>query len=177
MALDATKRLRKEDLGDFFDEYYQRLYNYIYYKTLNFAVAEDLVGDIMVRIAKSYATFDPEKGNLDAWAFRIARNILFSYFRRSKETVSIDAVGESAAAITIEDEVSDPLDERGAVVREALAMLSDEEREIVYLRFWEDLSNREVGERMGLNASTVSTKLSRALAKIRKAFPNFSLVE
>ncbi|MDO4798232.1 MAG: sigma-70 family RNA polymerase sigma factor [Coriobacteriales bacterium] len=168
----GSHALRKEDLGSFFDEYYPRLYNYIYYKTLDHAVAEDIVGDVMVRVAKSYASFDPRKGSLDDWAFRIARNLLFSYFRRRRDTVSIDAVGDAAGAVTIEDEVSDPLDERGTLVREALALLTEEEREIVFLRFWGELSNKDVAKRLGMNASTVSTKLSRAIAKIRKAFPN-----
>ena len=172
MARDANKGLRKEDLGWFFDEYYARLYNYVYYKTLNFSVAEDIVSEVMVRVANSYASFDPTKGSLDNWAFRIARNTLFSYFRARKEIVSIDAVAESSASITIEDEVADPLDDRGKMVRDALALLTEEEREIVYLRFWEELSNKEIGERLSMNPSTISTKLSRAIAKIRKAYPS-----
>lgn len=174
MTLEAHKRLRKEDLGCFFDEYYPRLYNYVYYKTLDHALAEDIVSDVMVRVAKAYATFDPKRGSLDDWVFRIARNTLYSHFRRRREIVSIDAVSEAASAVTIEEDVSDPLNERGALVRKALGMLTDEEREIVYLRFWEELSSKQVGERMGMNPSTVSTKLSRAIGKIRKAFPDIT---
>ncbi len=172
----GSHALRKEDLGSFFNEYYSRLYNYIYYKTLDHAMAEDIVSDVMVRVAKSYATFDPRKGSLDDWVFRIARNLLYSAFRRRRDTVSIDAIGDAAGSTTIEDEVKDPLDERGTFVRDALALLNEEEREIVYLRFWNECSNKDIAQQLGMNASTVSTKLSRAIAKIRKAYPNLDLI-
>lgn len=158
--------LAREDLDALFQEYYPRIFNYLYYRTLNRAVADDLVGTVMLNIVRGYTSFDPQRGSLDAWVFRIARNALFTHFRRQRDSVDLDAVPQSVLAS--EDEDTD-LDERDAAVRAALLVLNDEERELVYLKFWEDLSNKEIGKRLNMNASTVSTKLWRANQKMRKA--------
>ncbi|MEE0026482.1 MAG: sigma-70 family RNA polymerase sigma factor [Atopobiaceae bacterium] len=161
----AGNKLAREDLDGLFTEYYPRIFNYIYYRTLNAALADDLVGTVMLNIVRGYATFDARKGNLDAWVFRVARNALFSHFRKARDVMDVDSVSEKV--FSYEDE--DALDERGTMVRKLLEVLSDDERELVYLKYWEELSNKEVSERLGINASTVSTKLWRANEKMRKA--------
>lgn len=161
-----TKRqdkLTREGLDALFEEFYPRLFNYMYYRTLNRAISDDLVGDTMVNIVRAYETFDASKGNLEAWVFRIARNTLFSFFRKNKETTDIDSIPESFVAYEEEPELEDSGDQ----VRKMLALLNDEERELVFLKYWEELSNKEIGERLGMNASTVSTKLWRATSKMR----------
>lgn len=169
----GKQRLSRDDLGDFFDEYYQRVFNYAYYKTLNYDTADEVTSDVFFHIARSYASFDPSRGSLDDWVFRIARNSLYSYFRRQRETVDLDAVSEGVMAV--DQDFGDPLDDQGSAVRDMLAMLDEDERELVYLKFWEELPNKEIAARLDMNASTVSTRLSRALAKIRRAYPDFML--
>ena len=160
-------RLTRDDLDGLFNEYYQRIFNYLYYRTLDAALADDLVGTVMLNVVRKYSTFDPQRGNLDAWIFRIARNTLFSHYRKSKTEVDIDAVPQSVLAY--EDE--DALDDKGAMVRDLLKVLTDEERELVYLKYWEELSNKEIAQRLDLNASTVSTQLWRANQKMKNAMP------
>ncbi len=169
----GKRPLRRSDLGDFFDEYYSRIFNYAYYKTLDYATADEVTSDVFYHVARSYATFDPQRGTLDNWVFRIARNSLYSFFRKQRDTVSIDAVAE--AAVSYEQTFDDPLEDQGKMVREMLAMLDDNDREIIYLKFWEELSNKEIAQRLGMNASTVSTRVNRATTRIRKSYPDFVL--
>lgn len=163
-AVRGGKKLAREDLDRLFEEFYPRLFNYMYYRTLNRTVSDDLTSDTMVNVVRAYDTFDPAKGNVEAWIFRIARNTLFSYYRRQKETVDIDGVPQQYVAE--EDDYGD-LDDEGARVRALLAQLDEQDRELVYLKYWEELSNKEIGERLAMNASTVSTKLWRAMKKLR----------
>lgn len=175
MALRLVKdqKLTKRDLDGFFNEYYPRVYNYVYYRTMMRDVAEDVTSDVMYRVARSYATFDPNKGTLDSWTFRIARNLLFSYFRSMKDNVPLESVAEGAFAE--ESNQEDLFNETEALANQVLSMLTEEEREMVFMKYWQQLSNKAIAERLDMNASTVSTKLSRALAKVRKAFPNIEL--
>ncbi|MDO4537321.1 MAG: RNA polymerase sigma factor [Coriobacteriales bacterium] len=167
MALRLVKgRLTRRELDAFFNEYYPRIYNYLYYRLLNSAVADDLTSEVMVRVVRNYDQFDASKGPLDAWVFRIARNVLFSYFRSNKETSDIENVPQNLVAYTDDDPL---LEDDGVLVRKALESLTDEERELVYLKYWEELSNNEIGERLGLNPSTISTKIWRANNKMREA--------
>ena len=158
-------RIRRRDLDGLFNEYYPRIFNYVYYRTLNSSLADELTSDVMVKVVQSYRTFDASRGNLDAWMFRIARNTLFSHYRSSRTTVDLDAVNPSVFSYTEDDQ----LDERGETVRELLEVLTDEERELIYLKYWEELSNKEIAERLDLNPSTVSTHLWRANNKMRDA--------
>lgn len=161
--------LERSDLDGLFQEYYPRIFNYLYYRTLDRATADDLASNVMVSIVRNFASYDAQKGTLDAWVFRIARNELYSYYRSRRPTVDIDAVGEGAFATTDDEDV---LDERGQMVRELLTHLTEDERELIYMKYWEELSNKEIAERLGLNPSTVSTQLWRANNKMRSALPD-----
>lgn len=161
-------RLTRDDLDGLFNEYYPRIFNYLYYRTLDRALSDDLVGTVMLNVVRKYSTFDPKRGNLDAWIFRIARNTLFSHYRKSKVEVDIDAVPQQV--LSYEDE--DALDDKGALVRDLLKVLTDDERELIYLKYWEELSNKEIAQRLDLNPSTVSTHLWRANQKMKKAMPS-----
>ena len=161
-------KLTRDDLSNIFEEYYPRVFNYLYYRTLNRAVSDDLVSTVMLNVVRSYESFDPAKGKLEAWIFRIARNALFSYYRQGKDDVDIDAVSPEVVSYTDDEDV---LDEQGAMVRKALETLSEEERELVYLKYWEELSNKEIAERLDLNPSTVSTQIWRANQKMRQSMP------
>ncbi|MEE1158481.1 MAG: sigma-70 family RNA polymerase sigma factor [Atopobiaceae bacterium] len=158
-------KLTRDDLTGLFEEYYPRVFNYLYYRTLNRAVSDDLVSTVMLNVVRSYESFDPTKGNLESWIFRIARNALFSYYRQRKESVDVDAVSPEVLSYTDDEDV---LDEQGAMVRKALETLTEEERELVYLKYWEELSNKEIAARLDLNPSTVSTQLWRANQKMKK---------
>ena len=166
--LIEDQRLTRQSLDALFEEYYPKLFNYVYYRTLNRVVADDVTATCMLSIVKNYATFDPARGNLSAWVYRIARNELYTYFRKDRGEADIETVPESLVSYT--DDYDD-LDDRGALVRKALEELSDEERELVYLKYWEELSNKEIAKRLGINASTVSTKLWRAVNRMRKVMP------
>lgn len=161
--------LTRDDLDGLFNEFYPRLFNYMYYRTLNRALSEDLVSTAMVNIVRHYDTYDPKRGNLEQWVFRIGRNVLFSYFRQRREDTGLDSVPESLISYT--DDYA-ALDDQGALVRSLLETLSEDERELVYLKYWEELSNKEIAKRLGLNPSTVSTRLWRATDKMRRAMPH-----
>lgn len=160
-------RLSRKDLDGIFNEYHPRVFNYLYYRTLDRALADDLTSDVMVSIVRKFDTFDRKRGNLDAWVFRIARNVLFSHFRKQRTVVDIDNIAEG----TFATEDDDAFDDKGAMVHGLLEVLTPEERELVFLKFWEELSNKEIAERLDMNPSTVSTQLWRANEKMRKAMP------
>ena len=162
-------RLTRDDLSGLFNEYYSRLFNYLYYRTLNRAVSEDLVSQVMLNIVRHYESYDGSKGNLDQWVFRIARNTFFSYLRQHKEETDIETVPQNFVAY--DDEGLDTIGDEGIQIREYLKVLDDDERELVYLKYWEELSNKEIGARLNMNPSTVSTKLWRATEKMRKLKP------
>jgi RNA polymerase sigma-70 factor (ECF subfamily) len=161
-----TQGLSIEDVERLYRDQFRPVYNYLYFRLLNHATAEDLLADVFVRVVRARETFDPAKATPEAWLWRIARNRLFDHFRSMRKVDDIEQVSEARFAVT---DNYDGLDDTAQQARQLLAVLSPEDRELVYLRYWQEMPNKQIAELLDLNASTVSTRLSRAMAKMRKA--------
>jgi len=161
-----TQGLSIEDVEQLYRDQFRPVYNYLYFRLLNHATAEDLLADVFVRVVRSRETFDPAKATPEAWLWRIARNRLFDHFRSMRKVDNIEQVSEARFAVTDDYE---GLDDTAQQARQLLAVLSPEDRELVYLKYWQEMPNKQIAELLDLNASTVSTRLSRAMAKMRKA--------
>ena len=161
-----TRGLSIEDVEQLYRDQFRPVYNYLYFRLLNHATAEDLLADVFVRVVRSRETFDPAKATPEAWLWRIARNRLFDHFRSMRKVDDIEQVSEARFAVTDDYE---GLDDTAQQARQLLAVLSPEDRELVYLKYWQEMPNKQIAELLDLNASTVSTRLSRAMAKMRKA--------
>ena len=126
-------------------------------------LAEDLA---QTALASAYAAWwrvrradDP-----DAYVRRILINASKSRFRRNRVSERASGPGDLADAA-----VEDPAAEVGerSVLLAALAELPPRQRAVVVLRYWEDLSDAQVGALLGCSAGTVRSQAARALAKLR----------
>lgn len=162
----SGKRDRNASFEHYYRESYSLVYNYVLRRTSNREVAEDVVSEAFLRAARFYERFDPTRAKFSTWVISIARNCISDYFDREVATAPIDEVPEGVFAQ--EDTQADHLDDL-AMLQKLLAKLDDEEKELIYLKYYEGKRNTEIAEVLGMNASTVSTKLSRAIAKMREA--------
>ncbi|MBX3429566.1 MAG: sigma-70 family RNA polymerase sigma factor [Hyphomonadaceae bacterium] len=132
------------------------------------AAAEDLAQDAMVAIWRRAASFDATKAKASTWIFVIARNAWIDKLRREKTELayrSVIVVSEES-----EDEAPDEAVVRGQTeerVSAAMATLSEEQRQVVRLSFFEDRSHSEIAERLSLPLGTVKSRLRLALIKLR----------
>lgn len=151
-------------------EYFPKVYNYIFYRVLSRQIAEDIVSEIFMKIARSARSYDEKKAALSTWIWRIAKNALTDYFRARKVHAGIDDVlGDPALSVDFEDQLSAiSSDERKALYR-VLAQLPERERLIIYYKFFEEKNNRQIAMILDMNESTVGTVLSRTLKKLQKS--------
>ncbi len=132
------------------------------------AVAEDLAQDAMVSVWRRAASFDAAKAKASTWIFVIARNAWIDKLRREKTELayrSVTIVSEES-----DDESPDDATMRGQTeeqVSAALATLSEEQRQVVRLSFFEDRPHSEIAERLSLPLGTVKSRLRLALIKLR----------
>lgn len=132
------------------------------------AVAEDLAQDAMVAIWRRAASFDSTKAKASTWIFVIARNAWIDKLRREKTELayrSTTIVSEES-----EDESPDEASIRGQTeeqVAAAMATLSEDQRQVVRLSFFEDRPHSEIAERLSLPLGTVKSRLRLALMKLR----------
>lgn len=144
-------------------ESFSTVYSFIRARMACDADAEDIVSEAFIKAARAFDSFDPARAKFSTWVITIARNCMISYYRSQRPTVAIEDVSEGAFAQDgHEDAITDLI-----LVKELLACLDDEEREMVAMKYRDGMRNVEIASALGINASTVSTKLSRALDKMR----------
>jgi RNA polymerase sigma-70 factor, ECF subfamily len=166
------------DVNDLFLGHYQetknKVFNYLMYR-LNFdrALAEDLFMDVVLKAYKSFGDFNPEKGSFKTWIFALAHNHLVNYWRdrNRSETVSLDKMeeeGVTVATTEMREEVSNQIE--GNNIRQALSLLSDAEREVITLRYLEDLDYAEISQITGKKEGAIRTGLSRAMDRFSSIY-------
>jgi RNA polymerase sigma-70 factor, ECF subfamily len=181
VGLDSdVAQLRRGDLdalSALLTRYQNRLYRYLLRIVREPAEAEDLFQQTWVRVAEKIAQFDPRRG-FEPWLFALARNLAIDHLRRIRPSSLDEPVGngesqETAAARLVSHE-QPALDrilerERAARLGVALESLSISYREVLTLRFEEEMKLEEIAEVLAIPLSTVKTRLRRGLERLRFA--------
>lgn len=152
------------DLEALYRESFQMVYTYAYYRLLDPALAEDLTSVAFTKAIENFDRFDPSRAKFSTWVISIARNAITDHYRKNRVITSLDDVGAREPAR--EDEYP-ALDENAKEVARLLSFISEEYRELVFLKYYEGKRNTEIAELLGMNPSTVATRLKRALDTMR----------
>ncbi|KAB2969626.1 MAG: sigma-70 family RNA polymerase sigma factor [Thermoanaerobaculia bacterium] len=163
--VDAAKRQDPEALGSLCERFYPPVYRFILHKVRRKEDAEDLASEVCVRVVESLPN---QAGSFAAWVFRIARNLITDFYRRGavrQEVALSDGVAETLAGPVGRD----GLPVLSHQLERALAILTPEQREVLHLRFVEELDAEEIGEIQGRTAGAVRALQFRALGTLRGA--------
>jgi RNA polymerase sigma-70 factor (ECF subfamily) len=159
---DLVKRAKNGDSKAFAQLYVihkDSLYRYAYFKLGNQTDAQDAVSECVVEAYAGIGLLKNEKA-FSSWLFKILYRQCCAIIKRNtvrREEVSLD----DCAGLSKEDNLLAP------ELHEALAQLSDEDRDIVLLSVVAGYKTREIAGILSLNHSTVRSRLSRALAKMK----------
>jgi RNA polymerase sigma-70 factor (ECF subfamily) len=157
-----------------YDRYFPRVHSYVYYRVYDPQDAEDIIADVFLKAVRNLKRFKWRHNNsFAAWLFRIAHNQVRDYYRRRKRTMSSLESEDSLADLAAEA----PLPEESVVqqetfrqVRARIASLSPRRQEVVTLRFYGGLRNREIAQVLGLAERTVAAHLCRALQDLKQRY-------
>lgn len=158
-----------EAFGELYERYATRVFRFLFAHLSNRMDAEDLVGDVFLRVWRSLPNYEEKGVPFLAFLFRIARNALIDHYRRagkSKQDVSIED-------ITLQDGDPGPGDTVMAnleheQLRQTLGQLREDYRTVLILRFLSELTPDETAEVMDRSAGAVRVLQHRALAALRK---------
>ena len=145
---------------------YALVYNYVYRRVPQRESAEDVVAEAFLNAARYFDRFDPTRAKFSTWVISIARNCINDHYGKNTPTAPLEDVPEGAYAT--HDDLGEAEARRDLATR-LIGKLSDDERELVFLKYYEGRRNTEIAQILGMNSSTVSTRLARALAKMRVA--------
>ena len=152
-------RSRLDRLGEWFAAEYQPLLRFAYFLTGSQTAAEDLVHDTFVKLYR--ADRHIEALGFRAYARRTMVNLHRSRFRRiTAERRALAASGEPEAAVAGPGEPTDH-------VWRAILALPRGQRAVIALRYYEDLSEQEIADALGVSNGTVKKQMHRAMTALR----------
>ncbi len=152
-----------------YDHFYDQIFRYIVFKTSDFTTAEDLTEDVFLRMLESIRKFKPQGHPFSSWLFRIAHNRVIDHYRKRgrDRNVPLDTilstVGDSQT--TLDNYVETKLAMRE--VNQAMAQLTELQREVLNLRFAGGLSIKETAETVKRNENSVKALQHSAVKKLR----------
>lgn len=131
--------------------------------------ADDLLSETWLEAFRSRHRYDAQRGEAAAWVFGVARNVLLAHLRHAQRAA--DPTGAAPLAEQVVDDwesVDRRLDAAGSspALRSALATLPAEERDVLLLVAWEQLSPTEAAAVLGIPAGTARSRLHRARTRI-----------
>ena len=165
------------------DRHKQVVYSYIYFTVRNRELAEDIFQETFI---KAIVTIKQgrytETGKFRAWISRIAHNLIIDHFRQKKNenTVSNDEApvdllnNPSLCDGPIEDEIvrlqitSD--------IRKLISYLPDSQREVLEMRYYQDLSFKEIADQTGVSINTALGRMRYAILNIRRMADEHDIV-
>ena len=149
-----------------FAKYAPRVKSYLLRLGAPSAQAEDLAQDAMVSVWRRAASFDPARAKASTWIFVIARNSWIDRLRREKVELAYREYIEPPQAEESPDDALTRGDSETRI-RAALETLSEEQRQVVRLSFFEDKPHSEIAQELALPLGTVKSRLRLAMMKLR----------
>lgn len=157
-----------DSLVPLFDKYQGKIYNFFLRVTHDPTSSEDLTQTVFSRIIK-YRTSYKEVYSFKSWIYQIARNVHVDHYSKKKlwatESEQEQYYADSRDAIAAMEK-----EQKEQILKEALALLSPEHREIIELSRFQDLKYDEISQITGNSVGAVRVKVHRAVKKLKEVY-------
>jgi RNA polymerase sigma-70 factor (ECF subfamily) len=175
LYLQGKKDLTRQAYTDeqvflaYYDEYFQKVYNYIRYRCSDTSLTEDLTAMVFEKALAKFSTYHEDRGPFSGWLFTIARNEVNAHLRRSiwSAALSMDIVSDHPSESPSPEDTC-ITNETLAALFSALSGLSHRERDLLGLKFSARLTNRQIASLTNFSESNVAIILFRAIHKLRR---------
>lgn len=167
-----AKRVRggpNRPFGQLYAHYAPKVRGYFLARTNELSLAEDLTSRTFEKALHGLDSFQWQGVPFSSWLFTIARNTFFDHLRseRGKKKTSLEATAPVRSELPDQFEELVQREEYG-FLEGAVLTLTEREREIVYLKFYEGQTNRTIAKATGLSETNVGTILYRTMRKLQK---------
>jgi RNA polymerase sigma-70 factor (ECF subfamily) len=156
-----------------YSHYFPKIYAYVSYRVGRVKDSEDIVADTFLTAVDKLDTFQWRgEGSFAAWLFRIAHNRVSDFYRRgrgSEETIPLEDLPDLASGVLLPaDAVAQK--EKFAYLRQLIGTLSPRRQEVIMLKFFGGLRNKEIAALLDLDERTVASHLCRGLRDLHRKY-------
>jgi RNA polymerase sigma-70 factor, ECF subfamily len=158
----------RDSLEDLYLQHFDRIYSYLHMTVGNRHDAEDLTTQTFLKMLESIGRFQWGSAPFSAWLFRIAHNLAIDYFRARRRWQPEEEVPEPPGAVesSAEDEAIRALSSQSMF--DLIEQLSDEQRDVLILKFVFDFSNVAAATVLDKTEGAVKSLQHRALASLQR---------
>ncbi len=169
-------------IKELFTEYGAKIYNYILLVTKNEVVADDVYQEVYIKVSQSLKRGKyTDNGKFMSWVLRIAHNQIIDHYRVLKQRKGVSIEEQSAAVeseqasqeLSIEDKM---IEEQVQIdIRRLVDSLPLEQREVVIMRHYLDMSFKDIATNTGVSINTALGRMRYALINLRKLITSSGL--
>lgn len=175
--------LKKASQGDeaafvtLYQRYRDRIFRFVYRMLGSQEKAEDVTQDCFLYLIRQLNRFDPERASFSTYIYAIARNLAFKHLRQIEPSLSVSDFIEdiySSSTIELEKLLSKEI---STIVEQAISSLPINQREVLILAEYEELSLAQIASITETNLGIVKSRLYRARENLRKALTNYFMAD
>ncbi len=170
--VELVRKARDGDqdaFGELYALYFTPVYRYIYVRVGIKHDVDDITQTVFLKAWQAMARYENQGRPFLAWLFTIARNTVFDYRKKKRELFLDDTpIKDESVSLAPRDEEKELYDERLLAVRKALVNLSEDQQDVIALRFIEGRSYREIASLIEKSQDAVRAIASRGLRELRK---------
>lgn len=161
------RRYKEAMLTSCFNQYYDKIARYIYIRLGDGAESEDLASEVFLKAYKSLDSFKERGVPMQAWLYKIAHNLLVDHHRKQSKMKIVHS--ENDLEVTDDNDTMSTafVNVEFTRVLESLSRLTQEQRQVIELRFFGGLTSEEVGRVMDKSSGAVRQMQSHAIKRLR----------
>jgi RNA polymerase sigma-70 factor (ECF subfamily) len=165
--LERARQYDAQALTEIYDLYAEPIYRYLCRTIGDAACAEDLTGDVFLRLLQALDTSRAPRDKLQGWLYRVAHNLAMDWFRNRGKGATVTLQEELVAEASSPSRLVErwEMEER---LRTAVRQLTQDQQQVVLLRFGEGLTAARVGQLLGKSEGAVKILQHRAVKRLRK---------
>ncbi len=159
---------KKEQFSKIYDEHLPPIYRFIYLKVSARETAEDLTSEVFLRVWNELNKAKQEIGNIRAFLYGIARNVVADHYRGRKiEVVSVEETFDLMDSFSLHDQIA--LNSDIEQILRALSGINEDYQDLIIWRYVEELSVPEIAQLTGKTEENVRVGIHRAIKSLRES--------
>jgi RNA polymerase sigma factor (sigma-70 family) len=160
----------RESFAILYKQYLPKVFRYVSYKVGNISIAEDLTSNVFEKALVSFDRYRSDKASFSTWLFSIAHHTVADYYKvnHRRRNVPLEFVTITFLEANPEDAVTQQ--EELQRLHDFLSQLSQQEQDIISLKFGAELTNRQIAGMLNLSDSNVGVIVHRTIHKLRTNF-------